>query len=190
VPISIDAKLASKLRATEPHIFDALKAGGEHQRAEDWVIVPPDETRTPPRPAYAFKIHNLWDPEYKALAKKHTRRERDPDTGLDTGVVDFDQARYQSECIHEATDPEDRAVLWDNQDMRRSYGINSNIDVIEPMLGGPGIKAAVIAAIDVLGRYGVGLLSQEDAEKLLGNSSAPEGAAPSFTVSTNAATDD
>jgi hypothetical protein len=179
VATTIDAKLASRLRATEPGIFDAIKKRGEERRrATDWFIVPDEDGN----PLYAFMLHNLWHDEYERTRKKHSPPIRDEASGVEVpGPVNL--SAYQAELIHMATEDVDRKALWDNPDQRNAYGVQSNIQVIERMLGGPGIKAQVIAAIDRLGKYGAPELTQADLEKLLGNSSAPEGEPQSSTES-------
>jgi hypothetical protein len=114
------------------------------------------------RDLFSFRVRGLSEAEYNACNDKATTYERNKRLGVKM-PVDTDAARYRSYLIYEATVPEDRAKLWDNQQAWNQLNVLNGPDLIEKVLT-PGEKSKVVELIDELSGYGDDATLEETAK--------------------------
>jgi hypothetical protein len=181
MPANIDAKKALALRATEPAVLERLKARARKGPARDLIVVPDEDDE----PLFAFWVHGLKEEDYQRLQERYSPPKKDPESGMEL-PGQLNVAAYRTAVILEATEEEDRKALWQDPGLRQEYHVVTENQLVDAVLGGIGMKLAVIAKIDQLSRYGVVLPKVEKVEELLTNLSAPVAGSPSATVSGSA----
>lgn len=97
-----------------------------------------------------FRVRGMLESELQELRKKAIRY--DIQNGRPV-PAELDVARFRSYVIYEATVPEDRQKLWDNQEAWRKVGVLNAADFIDRVLLA-GEKLAVTERILALSGYG------------------------------------
>lgn len=105
---------------------------------------------------FAFTIRPLSEAEYNKCKKKYTKYVRNKQFGMKL-PEETDTVKYRDAIIYAATVDEDKAKLWDNQEVwsalrDKGFQIMSGLDVIEYTLKA-GEKDKVIEQIDLLSGF-------------------------------------
>ena len=103
---------------------------------------------------FEFRVRPLEEDETQEIRKSCTKYAPNPaGRHLPRIEVETNFVRLRSKKIYEATIPEDRAILWDNQSVKKKLNCLDPLDVIDQVLMA-GEKDAIVDVIDSISGYG------------------------------------
>lgn len=139
------------LRRNEGDILSGLLEAAGYKDCEDETY--PVEIIRGGRVLFSFRIRPLSELEYSKCREKHTKYTRNRAMGNVRVVDKADATGYRSELIYQATVPEDREKVWNNQAAWKALNVVTGIDLIDKVLKA-GEKDRLCDRVDEISGYG------------------------------------
>ena len=102
---------------------------------------------------FKFRVHGFSEDQIKEI-REHNCTYRKNNMGVRI-LDDFNDTRFSSEIIYNATITEDKQKLWDNPTVKKNLNCLSGIDIIDSVLKA-GEKDAIYNVIQKISGYSIG----------------------------------